>query len=318
MARRPRIEYPGALYHVIARGNQRQRIFVDDSDRRHYLNLLLALKKTCSFRLYTYVLMHNHVHMLIETGTIPLSRIMQRLIGGYTQYFNRRHGLSGHLFQGRYKAILCAKDSYLLELSRYIHLNPVRVKAVRDPAKYRWSSYHAYLGGKAQGEYVDVEPVLAYFGSSDGRNQYRKFVLEGIKEGHRAEYYEVAEARILGDGKFVEEVKTKLGEKERPKLTIKPQAFVEQVCKALGKKPQEVIGAAKNRERVRTTSNSVLCREDLHRLTSEGACSALESGPYVCEPVRCDCGTAARAGQDVESGGSPAAEYHISCLTPSA
>ena len=250
MARRPRIEYPGALYHVIARGNQRQRIFVDDSDRRHYLNLLLPLKKTCSFRLYTYVLMHNHVHMLIETGTIPLSRIMQRLIGGYTQYFNRRHGLTGHLFQGRYKAILCAKDSYLLELSRYIHLNPVRVKAVRDPVKYRWSSYHAYLGGKAQGE-VDVEPVLAYFGSSDGRNQYRKFVLEGIKEGHRAEYYEVAEARILGDGKFVEEVKTKLGEKERPKLTIKPQAFVEQVCKALGKKPQEVIGAAKNRERVR-------------------------------------------------------------------
>ena len=196
--------------------------------------------------------MHNHVHMLIETGTIPMSRIMQRLIGGYTQYFNRRHGLTGHLFQGRYKAILCAKDSYLLELSRYIHLNPVRVKAVRDPAKYRWSSYHAYLGGKAQGEYVDVEPVLAYFGSSDGRNQYRKFVLEGIKEGHRAEYYEVAEARILGDGKFVEEVKTKLGETERPKLTIKPQAFVEQVCKALGKKPQEVIGAAKNRERVRT------------------------------------------------------------------
>ena len=192
MARRPRIEYPGALYHVIARGNQRQRVFVDDSDRRHYLNLLLALKKTCSFRLYTYVLMHNHVHMLMETGTIPLSRIMQRLIGGYTQYFNHRHGLSGHLFQGRYKAILCAKDSYLLELSRYIHLNPVRVKAVRDPAKYRWSSYRAYLDGKAQGKYVDVEPVLAYFGRSDGRNQYRKFVLEGIKEGHRAEYYEAA------------------------------------------------------------------------------------------------------------------------------
>jgi len=118
MARRPRIEYPGALYHVIARGNQKQRIFVDDSDRRHYLGLLLTLKKTCFFRLYAYVLMHNHVHMLLESGTIPLSRIMQRLTGGYTQYFNRRHGLSGHLFQGRYKAILCAKDSYLLELSR--------------------------------------------------------------------------------------------------------------------------------------------------------------------------------------------------------
>ena len=218
---------------------------------RHYLDLLLALKKTCFFRLYAYVLMHNHVHMLLETGMIPLSRIMQRLIGGYTQYFNRRHGLNGHLFQGRYKAILCAKDTYLLELSRYIHLNPVRVKTVRDPAKYHWSSYNAYLGKKAQGDIVDVKPVLAYFSRSDGRNEYRKFVLEGIKEGHRAEYYEAAEGRILGDGKFVEEIKTKSGEKEKPKLTIKPQEFVEQVCKALGKKPQEVIGAAKNRERVR-------------------------------------------------------------------
>ena len=162
-----------------------------------------------------------------------------------------------------------------------------------------------------------MEPVLAYFGSSDGRNQYRKFVLEGIKEGHRAEYYEAAEGRILGDGKFVEEVKTKSGEKERPKLKIKPQAFVEQVCKALGKKPQEVIGAAKNRERVRIRQILSYVGRNLHRLTSEGACSGLESGPYVCEPVRCDCGTAARAGQDVESRGSPTAEYHISCLTPS-
>ena len=115
----------------------------------------------------------------------------------------------------------------MLESSRYIHLDPFRVRAVRDPAKYRWSSYRAFLDGKPQGEYVDVEPVLAYFGSSDGRNQYRKFVLEGIKEGHRAEYSEAAEARILGDRKFVEEVKTKLGEKERLKLTIKPQAFGE-------------------------------------------------------------------------------------------
>jgi hypothetical protein len=233
--------------------------------------------------------------MLMETGTIPLSRIMQRLIGGYTQYFNHRHGLSGHLFQGRYKAILCAKDSYLLELSRYIQLNPVRVKAVRDPAKYRWSSYRAYLDGKAQGKHVDVEPVLAYFGRSDGRNQYRKFVLEGIKEGHRAEYYEAAEGRILGDGKFVEEIKTKSGEKEKPKLTIKPQAFVEQVCKALGKKPQEVIGAAKNRERVRT--RQILSYvEDLHGLTSEGACSALESGPTCVS--RCVAIVERQLGQD--------------------
>ena len=112
------------------------------------------------------------------------------------------------------------------------------------------------MGNRARYGFVDVEPVLACFSRNDGHNEYRKFVLEAIvleaiEEGHRAEYYEAAEGRILGDGKFVEEIKTKSGEREKPKLTIKPQEFVEQVCKALGKKPQEVIGAAKNGERVR-------------------------------------------------------------------
>lgn len=253
MARPPRIEYPGALYHVITRGNQKQKIFADDKDRRRYLERLLALKKVQSFRLYAYVLMQNHVHLLMQTGEIPLSQIMQRLTGGYTRYFNRRHGLTGHLFQGRYKAILCDKDSYLLELTRYLHLNPVRVKTIQDPAKYPWSSYCAYLGkGEGKG-WVEAAEVLAYFGNSgiEARKSYRRFVLEGIKEGHRAEYYEAAGGRILGSAKFVRRVKIKSDETDIPKLKIKPQVFLERVCKILGKKPQEVVGAAKDRERVR-------------------------------------------------------------------
>lgn len=253
MGRLPRIEYPGALYHVITRGNQRQRIFFDGKDRKRYLEVLRTLKKAYSFRLYAYVLMRNHVHLLIETGQAPLSRIMQRLSSSYTKYFNYRHKLVGHLFQGRYKAILCDKDSYLLELTRYIHLNPVRVKEVQDPAKYFWSSYRTYLGKEEEKEWVDTEGVLAYFGDRDGgtRNRYRKFVLEGIGEGHRDEYYDVAEGRVLGSGEFVEQVKAKSGEKGAAKLKVKPQAFLDRVCKALGKRAEEVVGAGKDRERVR-------------------------------------------------------------------
>lgn len=253
MARAPRIEYPGALYHVITRGNQQQRIFVDDNDQKRYLALLIALKKAYAFRPYAYVLMRNHVHLLLETGKIPLSRIMQRLTGAYTQYFNRRHGLTGHLFQGRYKAILCHKDSYLLELTRYLHLNPVRAKAVQDPAQYPWSSYRTYLGKEEKAEEMEVREVLSHFGKDAGeaRRQYRKFVLDGIGAGHQAEYYEAAEGRILGDAEFVEAVKAKSREKERAKLKVRPQEFLARVCKALGKKPEEVVGASKERERVR-------------------------------------------------------------------
>jgi putative transposase len=253
MARAARIEYPGALYHIITRGNQKQRIFVDDKDRKRYMALLVALKKAYAFRLYAYVLMRNHVHLLMETGQVPLSRIMQRLTGGYTQHFNRRHGLTGHLFQGRYKAILCDKDSYLLELTRYLHLNPVRVKAVQDPAQYPWSSYRAYLGKGEKEEGVEVGEVLSHFGKGAGeaRHQYRKLVLDGIGAGHQAAYYEAAEGRILGDGAFVEAVKAKSGEKDRAKLNVSPQDLLARVCRALGKKPEEVVGASKDRERVR-------------------------------------------------------------------
>lgn len=147
MPRKPRIEFQGALYHVIARGNHRQNIFFDDNDRNRYLSTIEKSKSKFNFSIYAFVLMSNHVHLLIETSTIPLSKIMQSLHTSYTQYFNLKHNKSGHLFQGRYKAILCQKDSYLLQLVRYIHQNPIRAKIVESPDDYQWSSHHAYTQG---------------------------------------------------------------------------------------------------------------------------------------------------------------------------
>ena len=133
MARKPRVEYDGAFYHVIVRGNQRQRTFHDDQDRISYLERLEHYRQRYGFRLFAYVLMSNHVHLLLETKSVPLSKIMQGIQFSYTQRYNRRHRKVGHLFQGRYKAILCDRDAYLLELVRYIHLNPGRLKVPVDP-----------------------------------------------------------------------------------------------------------------------------------------------------------------------------------------
>ena len=128
MARKPRVQFPSAFYHVIARGNQRQDIFLSDEDYKNYLGFAAHYHERYDFTLYAYVLMTNHLHMLIEIGKTNLSKIMQVLQFRYSRYFNDKYGKVGHLFQGRYKAILCQKDAYLLELVRYLHLNPVRAR----------------------------------------------------------------------------------------------------------------------------------------------------------------------------------------------
>ncbi len=168
MARKPRVEFSGALYHVICRGNQRQVIFRNDADRKYYLDSLERYRQWYGFKVYAYVLMSNHVHMLLETGGMPLSRIMQGLQLRYTGYFNRKYNKVGHLFQGRYKAILCDRDAYLLELVRYLHLNPQRMRSPMQAATYRWSSHGAYLG---KGNIVTIEtvPVLREFAKSVGK-----------------------------------------------------------------------------------------------------------------------------------------------------
>lgn len=204
MARKPRIECSGALYHVISRGNQQQNIFLDETDYRRYLDLLASYRKRYAFTLYAYVLMSNHVHLLIEQGKTPLSKVMQGLGQSYTGYYNRKYKKSGHLFQGRYKAILCERDAYLLELVRYIHLNPVRAGMVNLPDEYPWSSHHAYLSD-VSGGLVEVDLPLSLVAPQRKAavTMYKSFMADGLSLGHREDFYKVKEQRFLGTDDFV-------------------------------------------------------------------------------------------------------------------
>ncbi len=213
MARKPRIEFEGALYHVITRGNQKQQIFKATEDYERYLRILKDYKTRFGFALYAYVLMGNHVHLLIETRAAPLSKILQGINQSYTMYFNRKYATVGHLFQGRYKAMLCDRDSYLLPLVKYIHLNPVRVGIVRRPEAYLWSSHRFYIGDSRDRGIVDSEDVLRIFSSEDNRRARRAYQ-EYMEEGRvlpREEVYATVDQRIVGDEEFVEIVRAKTG-----------------------------------------------------------------------------------------------------------
>lgn len=177
MARPLRLEFPGAFYHLTSRGDQRGAIFADDTDRRVFLDLLGKEVRQQGWICYAYCLMGNHYHLLIETPQPNLVRGMRRLNGVYTQAFNRRHARVGHVLQERYKAVLVDKDSYLLELCRYVVLNPVRAKLVRRPEDWPWSSYRAMVGKAQAAEWLAVEKVLSFF---SGRLAYRRFVAEGV------------------------------------------------------------------------------------------------------------------------------------------
>ncbi len=211
MARKPRVQFAGALYHVICRGNQRQTIFRTDADRKYYLERLEQYRQRYGFKVYAYVLMSNHVHMLIEAGRVPLSRIMQGVQLRYTSYFNKKYKKVGHLFQGRYKAILCDRDAYLLELVRYLHLNPQRMRCPMQAATYRWSSHGAYLG-KDNPVKIEIAPVLGEFAKSVGKARlaYLRFMAEGKANGHQPDYYDVRDQRFLGDERFVEEIEMRV------------------------------------------------------------------------------------------------------------
>lgn len=194
MARRPRLHAPGLLYHVIARGNQQQLTFRTELDYHAYLIRLAGYQKRYSVELYAYCLMPNHVHLLLQPSEMPLAKFMQGLQQSYTQWFNRIHGTSGHLFQGRYKAIVCDRDEYLVTLVRYIHLNPVRARLVEDPELYRHSGHRAYLTGDRMA-LVDPNPVLDMLG---GQAAYRRFVTAGIDAGHDERYYQTEDQQFLG------------------------------------------------------------------------------------------------------------------------
>jgi putative transposase len=212
MARKPRLEVEGGLYHIITRGVDRRDIFHSPDDHEKFLTLLATQKQKLPFYLYGYCLMTNHVHLLVERRTDDIGRIMHRILTGYTQYYNRRYRRSGHVLQGRHKAILCQSDPYLAELVRYIHLNPIRAKMVRKVEDYPYSSHRAYIGMEPAG-IVDVDPVLRRFGvrKAVARMRFARHVAGGMKLGHLAELYGTPDG-VLGSEEFVDSMIHRMGE----------------------------------------------------------------------------------------------------------
>jgi putative transposase len=204
MARPLRIEYPGAVYHVTSRGNEKKPIFKDDQDRENFLNSLQHVNKRYHWICHAYCLMTNHYHLMIETPDGNLSLGMRQLNGVYTQLFNKRHGRTGHLFQGRYKAILIQKDSHLLEVSRYVVLNPVRARMAAKPDDWKWSSYLATAGRTTPHPGLTVDWVLDQFGRqrSKAEKEYRQFVSWGI--GKETIWTGVRGQALLGEDDFVD------------------------------------------------------------------------------------------------------------------
>lgn len=226
MARPLRIQYPGALYHVTNRGNDRKRIFKDDADRRMFLQILFQSIDTYSITLHSFVLMKNHWHFLVETPLGNLSDFMRHFNITYTSHYNRRHNRSGHLYQGRYKSFLVEMESYLSAVSRYIHLNPVRIGTIKrkEPEyqlrylwNYQWSSLPGYIGGlKERLRFVECTAVLEEYGGDNhiGRMGYKKQISEDLVAGLAIREKIVGQS-VLGDGNFVSWVKETFLEEER-------------------------------------------------------------------------------------------------------
>jgi len=210
MSRPLRIEFPGAVYHITARGNEKKAIFRNDHDKKSCLELLALVVKRFHWLCHGYCLMGNHYHLLIETLESNLSRGMKQLNGIYTQKFNNKYKRVGHLFQGRYKAILVEKESYLLELSRYIVLNPVRAGIVSQPEEWPWSSYCAIIGKAKKPEFLITDWILTQFGSDKIKaiEVYKKFVMSGY--GVDFPHKKLVGQVILGTKAFVKRVNSYL------------------------------------------------------------------------------------------------------------
>jgi putative transposase len=215
MARPLRIEFPGAVYHVTSRGNASASIYPVDSDRHRFLEVLAQVVKRFNWLCHAYCLMDNHYHLIIETSEANLSVGMRHLNGVYTQILNRRHNRVGHIFQGRFKAILIEKECHLLELCRYIVLNPVRAGVVGAPEQWIWSSYRATSGRAERPEFLTTQWVLANFSGiiSQSQRAYRKFVREGVA-ATGSPWQKLSGQVFLGSEGFLCEMHELLREKE--------------------------------------------------------------------------------------------------------
>jgi len=239
MARPLRIEYPGAFYHLTSRGNERKDVFKSQRDREKFLSYLRSASERYQAVIHAFCMLSNHYHLLMETPNGNLSQIMRHINGAYTTYFNVKRGRSGHLFQGRYKAILVEKDEYAKELSRYIHLNPVRAGIVEKPEKYPWSSYRYYIGLEKALDWLVTDFILNYFGKrvSEAQKGYRGFVKARIGQEYDTPLKETVASIILGSSGFIREIKERYiqkrkGSRDLPALRkLSPSLTVEKIRK---------------------------------------------------------------------------------------
>ena len=278
MARPLRILYPGAFYHVTCRGNAKRAIFLDDSDRLRFEKLLSASLEMYHVLLYVYVLMDNHFHLVVQTKHANLSEFMRRFNICYTAWFNNHHDRCGHLYQGRYHAQLVDADNYLLEVSRYGHLNPVHLKTFRDLSpnarwqyiqRYRWSSLPGYLNEKLMVKFVNYNLILEMAG---GHRAYKKFLMDGVKKTMENPFDKVRHKLILGDIDFTDKIKRKhVGQgsmREQPMYRqlvathVEPTVLIACVSKVLG------IGLKGIRARSRSGVERGIVAELLYRYSN--------------------------------------------------
>lgn len=279
MPRQARLDVPGALHHIMVRGMNKSAIFNDDQDKARFLERLGDTITEGQCTAYAWTLMSNHVHILFKSGKDGISSVMRKLLTWYAQYYNRRHKRTGHLFENRYKSILCDEDTYLLALVRYIHLNPIRsgiVRTIEELDRYSWSGHRTIIGN-AKHPWVDTETVLSQFGSTRRKAlyEYRKFMREGVGQGQLKEltgglirsqggwsqvlamqrrgWKEDFDDRILGGRDFVNKILKEAEDKQRRQLKAQRagktiQKLIEEECRLQGISPQELKGGGKRRK----------------------------------------------------------------------
>jgi len=283
MPRQARIDAPCSLHHIIARGIERSRIFREQEDYEDFLRRFGSLLLQTETKCYAWALIPNHFHLLLKTGNVPIATLMRRLLTGYAAGFNRRHQRSGHLFQNRYKSILCQEDTYLMELVRYIHLNPLRAKLVTGLHELKAYPYvgHGVILGKRVTQWQNTDSVLSLFGSSlrRARDGYEEYVADGVKLGkqpdltggglirsaggwtavrqmQKASHFQKSDERILGDGDFVEAVLGEADERMSSRLQYQVKGITldhlqQAIAKLVAIQPNGMIGASKTRTAVR-------------------------------------------------------------------
>ena len=291
MPRQARLDVPGALHHIMVRGIDKTNIFRDAEDKARFLERLGQNVQESQCAIYAWVLMDNHVHLLFRSGQSGISAVMRKLLTWYAQYFNRKHRRRGHLFENRYKSILCDEDNYLLALVRYIHLNPIRAKIIQTMTEldtYPWSGHQAIIE-KAKYPWMDTATVLAQFGGTQRKatKEYQQFMLKGLDQGHdpqfsggglvrslggwssvlsmrRKDQREETDERILGSGDFVHQVIKEAEKKSLRQIKLKRSGLtlikiIEQECKKAQVSRKELESGSR-RSRVSRTRSEIARR----------------------------------------------------------